>query len=374
MLSVVKSFLLLIIVTVTMSTQTVRSSWDYESLHCANANLTKPLSPSEINKHYNDIMTKTARWRTCPSHSYQNFVNGVWMENIWIKTFMDKIATANGDVTSVFPGGAVPLFIQWVDCWISGNRSQDDLLSHVLLGVLKPNVMYVTVSQADGGILPLRYKNHPVMARVFSNIFTFSGGGYGHAPVPLLPPVQAKFQPQTCGGINQSACRHTASFMGRQGTGPMREIFFSAMRNEALRDNSIVCCAPRDNWAQVMRQSKVSLCPRGYGRTSFRCFEAIQMGLIPIYTYNDLAWLPYAGSNASMASIGMAVHIKGLQSMLAAVRSWDPQEMSRRREVLESVRESHFTMPGMMDQIDRYIKYGTEGSDIRCSPLPNKQI
>ena len=34
---------------------------------------------------------------------------------------------------------------------------------------------------------------------------------------------------------------------------------------------------------RIMRNSIFSLCPRGFGPTSFRLYEAIQMGTIPVY-------------------------------------------------------------------------------------------
>jgi hypothetical protein len=35
------------------------------------------------------------------------------------------------------------------------------------------------------------------------------------------------------------------------------------------------------------------LAPRGFGRSSFRYFEIIKMGTIPIYIWDDIEWLPY---------------------------------------------------------------------------------
>ena len=38
-----------------------------------------------------------------------------------------------------------------------------------------------------------------------------------------------------------------------------------------------------DEWHRVAGDSKVSLCPRGYGRTAFHLFEILQLGLIPVH-------------------------------------------------------------------------------------------
>ena len=35
------------------------------------------------------------------------------------------------------------------------------------------------------------------------------------------------------------------------------------------------------------------MAPRGYGKSSFRFFEILQLGCIPIYVWDDVEWLPY---------------------------------------------------------------------------------
>src|SRR5690606_4276283 len=42
----------------------------------------------------------------------------------------------------------------------------------------------------------------------------------------------------------------------------------------------------------VMSRTVFALCPRGYGKTSFRLYESMQMGCVPVYIYDD-PWLPY---------------------------------------------------------------------------------
>jgi len=39
--------------------------------------------------------------------------------------------------------------------------------------------------------------------------------------------------------------------------------------------------------------SKFGLAPRGFGRSSFRFFEILLLGSIPVYIWNDIEWLPF---------------------------------------------------------------------------------
>ena len=46
-------------------------------------------------------------------------------------------------------------------------------------------------------------------------------------------------------------------------------------------------------FVELMSRSVFALCPRGYGRTSYRMYEALQLGCIPVYIHDE-PWLPYA--------------------------------------------------------------------------------
>jgi hypothetical protein len=43
----------------------------------------------------------------------------------------------------------------------------------------------------------------------------------------------------------------------------------------------------------ITTESKFALAPRGYGRSSFRFFEILKLGTIPIYIWDDTEWIPY---------------------------------------------------------------------------------
>ena len=57
--------------------------------------------------------------------------------------------------------------------------------------------------------------------------------------------------------------------------------------------SSIVNDNDQNNFIEITINSKFSLAPRGYGRSSFRFFEIFKLGTIPIYVWDDIEWLPY---------------------------------------------------------------------------------
>ena len=49
-----------------------------------------------------------------------------------------------------------------------------------------------------------------------------------------------------------------------------------------------------ENYRTTLCRSVFALCPRGYGKTSFRMYEAMQLGAIPVYIYDgDSPWMPF---------------------------------------------------------------------------------
>jgi hypothetical protein len=89
-----------------------------------------------------------------------------------------------------------------------------------------------------------------------------------------------------------------------------------------------------DAYIEIMRRSSFVLCPRGYGSSSYRLFEALKMGRVPVVLSD--AWIAPIGPNWEACSIFVreanAEHIpdllEGLEKKaaamgLAARRTWD---------------------------------------------------
>ena len=57
--------------------------------------------------------------------------------------------------------------------------------------------------------------------------------------------------------------------------------------------SSIVNDNDQNNFISTTVNSKFALAPRGYGKSSFRFFEILKLGTIPIYVWDDIEWLPY---------------------------------------------------------------------------------
>jgi hypothetical protein len=60
----------------------------------------------------------------------------------------------------------------------------------------------------------------------------------------------------------------------------------------------------RNDYLSVISKSIFVLCPRGYGSSSYRLFEALKMGRIPVIISD--AWVPPQGPDWSRCSIRIA--------------------------------------------------------------------
>lgn len=109
----------------------------FSSWMMAGKNQSEFLFPDDAETHYLEILQKTERFRSMPVHQYANY-EGPWVENIFIANF------------SKYPlshfNGFIPIFVQWIDTQILRGRHFDNIL-HTLNGVLRPNVLYLAVSQ-----------------------------------------------------------------------------------------------------------------------------------------------------------------------------------------------------------------------------------
>ena len=120
-----------------------------------------------------------------------------------------------------------------------------------------------------------------------------------------------------------------------------------------------------DEWHQVAGNSKVSLCPRGFGRTAFHLFEILQLGLIPIHVYTDTPWLPYP---EVYEKIGFSTDLKGLPDLMKKINDTDLQELEHMEKRIHSLKATHFSPDGILNQISLFMK--NEGSDLKCRKLP----
>lgn len=303
----------------------------------------------EIHNSIKTVMNNT------PYHCYAKYC-GPWIENFWIEIFGKNITSDDYCLSETF-GPYIPLFFPWTDFWIANGSIKYNEVLNDILEILRPDVAYITVSQNDEGLM---LKDRNMTEIKVDNILVLSGGGYGHVPIPLLireQPLQEK--PVT----NRS---HLVSYVGslKHAPGRMRRKMHQIL-NRFLPPGDYKYYSG-SNWTNVMRDSYLSLAPRGFGRTAFHLVEILQMGLIPIYVYDFLPWVPYR--NLYESKLGYVVSISELANFATTtLKNSSLYELRTMEDQILSYRESHFTVPGIMNQIRLFMQ---GGGDLECGPMP----
>lgn len=202
--------------------------------------------------------------------------------------------------------------VQWTAIYCNNKFGHDKQVIKRLqmyLDKLDTSKSYYTIVQFDDGIL--NDVDH-LDFKIFS-----MGGGRVDYPIPLLcmPHPSVKVAKQDL----------LASFIGRE-THPCRKEIFAL----AGTDGYYISHQPHkmSDYTAYMGRSKFSLCPRGYGSSSFRICEAVMAGSIPVYIsdqhcipYNmpfDYGLLLYPGDDIDAALRGSDV--SALQRRLQEVR------------------------------------------------------
>jgi hypothetical protein len=169
----------------------------------------------------------------------------------------------------------LPIF--WTAYWCNNGygvkeKSRNNLQRFV--DSLGRDKKYFTICQYDDGPM-VDFKDLDII------VFGMSGGRIDY-PIPLLcQPHGYKFD-----------CKRDifASFVGGD-THPIRK---ELVKQFAGKKDCMVMIKklPLKEYCNILARSVFALCPRGYGKSSFRIMEAIQYGAIPVYVSDEFV-IPY---------------------------------------------------------------------------------
>lgn len=112
------------------------------------------------------------------------------------------------------------------------------------------------------------------------------------------------------------------------------------------------------DWVEIMQQSHFTLCPRGYGHTSYRLAEAIHMDSIPIYVWDEELLLPYR-DEMPWEDMAIVAHRSEISSLGERVRAFDKDKAGR----LWAKWKPRFTMAGVVAQIHEMAAAGQDVVD-----------
>lgn len=210
---------------------------------------------------------------------------------------------------------------------------------------LNPNLKYFTICQHDDApreILP-------------KNTLVFSGSGHVYEVKPTnncipIPLICSPIPKPNKNRVKDIFC----SFVGSN-THPLRA---KMCKNLASNDKFVIdtrvweanISKDRERaFIDTTERSVFTLCPRGYGLASFRLFEAMQLGSIPVYLY-DIPWLPYE-DEINWEEICVLIHASDVDNIPNILDSIPPDKIAAMRRRISEIYDKWFSLNGMCSKI-----------------------
>ena len=316
--------------------------------------------PKDARTHYQYLLNETQIFRNIPYHKAgSNDYFGPWIENYYITHFIDK--------PFEYFNGIIPLFIQWTDIHVHSlpNFSNyTNIISYSYLikrisELLRNDVIYLAVTQDDQGL------GH-TLTELFPNILSMSAGGYGHIPIPLIKDELAYVMPPN--KFNYSVGFHGHKFFGRGRILNELKPCLHRLHIKYIFEQS-------NHWLQYIKNTKFNLAPRGFGRTSYRLAEIIQLGRIPVHIYDDIAWLPYQNTNISLNNYGYIIKTTNILQLCEIIYKETDETIQYKLNQVAIMRD-YYTYKGLLKQIEMFLEnpFGNNnGNYLRCIALPEKE-
>eukprot|EP00511_Aplanochytrium_stocchinoi_P007076 CAMPEP_0204838004 /NCGR_PEP_ID=MMETSP1346-20131115/29540_1 /ASSEMBLY_ACC=CAM_ASM_000771 /TAXON_ID=215587 /ORGANISM="Aplanochytrium stocchinoi, Strain GSBS06" /LENGTH=520 /DNA_ID=CAMNT_0051973773 /DNA_START=72 /DNA_END=1631 /DNA_ORIENTATION=- len=355
--------------------------------------------PVVLRKHYEELLELTEPFRPnkrAKRTVYRGYA-GPRLEDHFIQHLIDE------PFEETF-APIVPLFIHWTEVHFGRAGGGGRVLKEKLLKVLRKDVIYFTVTTDWSRGIQRSFQGHHIIFAsskgdkhaqiILPHLFYYNEAGFNDDGQPIwnldeqqsLPAPEKvvkedaswKFKGydsyQTAPNLNLTSDmvpdHHRITFIGslstHAGRRKMHTMLGSKYKDQyyfgffplskTCRDTSVESGASFC-WRTFMLASDVNLCPAGTAPVSYRMYEALQMGAIPVYVHDYRgAFIPYAGTEADIRNgMGWAVSFTGLDDLMEKeISKLTEEEIATRHKKIIQFRETHFTPKGAIMQIKNW--------------------
>lgn len=202
-----------------------------------------------------------------------------------------------------------------------------------ILNTLDSTKKYFTLIEVEDGIIN-RYDH--------LDILIFGAGGAGDIPIPYMHRPLIKFDVPK---------KFLCSFMGSTATHPIREEIFKLFEKE--KDFDIKPSISKDMYSYQMSSTIFSLCPRGRGPNSYRLFESLHMGVIPVYL-SDEFWTPF-DDEIDWEKLCVMVPFKKIDQIPDILRNITPKQIEDYQSYGQKIYNSFFLREKICDKIIKLV-------------------
>jgi len=271
--------------------------------------------------------------------TYPPYHTGPYLEEYFFKRFNEENNQLSGQYIDIF----------WTNIFcnsmFAGQQYQN--IQQQLDNILDSNGKYFTVSQFDDG----PFEEFPNDTLIFS-----AGGnreGDNIIPIPLI-----------CSSIPKELIPNKektifASFVGSRNTHPIRMDMckhLSGKEGYEISAGNWSTEVPMNNFKKFLDitcSSKFGLAPRGYGRSSFRLYEILQLGTVPVYI-SDIHYLPWT-DELDWNDFCVPINEDEIEDIDTILKSIDDVEYNILLQNGRMVYEKYFSLEGMYKNIVKRI-------------------
>lgn len=273
------------------------------------------------------------QFRPSTSIVYPPFKKGRYMEEYFYEYFLKNRKETKE--TRVY----IPIFWTNLQNHPGFSKQKYELLLSNAMAKMPPDTKYFTVVQHDDG----------PQLKMKGDVLVF-GACTGTIPLPL---IYEDTDETLTNSVIKTNKKYLASFIGTK-THPSRQQLYDTLIN--YQD---IYISTQDIWSpkvpqslanlfiDITLQSKFCLAPRGYGRSSFRFFEAMLLDTIPVYFWDDIEWLPYK-DKIDYSTFSVSIH--DISKTYEILKSISNEKYISMLEELKKVRH-YFTLEGMSEYI-----------------------
>lgn len=237
----------------------------------------------------------------------------------------------------------IPIF--WTNLYIA--NFPNEVIQYYVNNL--PSGEYFTVSQFDDGI----------QQQLPSGTINFvAGGNMAGVPIPLIcSPIPQTYKKKLDRDI---FCSFVGTFINTERYKCRIKLYDSFEKDPSFY------FTPRRSWERVISEDRLSefcnitqrsiftLCPRGYGLQSFRLYETMQLGSIPVFVY-DKPFFPFADV-IDWKSFCVLIQEKEISDLKNILLSIDTDTQNKMLNCGEKIYNEYFTLEGMSNNILKFLE------------------
>lgn len=232
----------------------------------------------------------------------------------------------------------IPVF--WTNLYIA--NASNDIIQYYIDNL--PSGEYFTVSQFDDGI----------QQRLPAGTINFvAGGNMPGIPIPLIcSPIPSSYKKK----LNRDIfCSFVGTFINTERYRCRIKLY------DLFEKDADFYFTPRRSWERIISEDRLSefcnvtqrsiftLCPRGYGLQSFRLYEAMQLGSIPVFVY-DKPFFPF-DDIIDWKSFCILIQEKEIPNLKNILLGIDTDTQKKMLDNGERIYNEYFTLSGMSNNI-----------------------